>query len=189
MTGEVAGFTPEHEVQGSKRSRIRRIVVCVTLITLVGLAVVVGLAVTYASADSSGLIVYPDTFIDLDPNYMIGDKSAKQHYIDVLKDFEAAYTDATPSAQNLADCSFSYKLRDGMECRYEFMWLGSACNQANNFGYMDDQPCIVLAFNEPREWTPKPYTSPEELPKEMPESLRTHIESLFASSHPTQSAR
>ncbi|KAG0727750.1 hypothetical protein GWK47_033989 [Chionoecetes opilio] len=48
MASEVAGFTPEHEVQGSKRSRILCIILCVTAITLVGLAIAVTLVITYA---------------------------------------------------------------------------------------------------------------------------------------------
>lgn len=185
MTGEVAEFTPEHEVQGSRRSRRRRIVVCVALIVLVCLAVAVGLAVTYAADDSPGLLVYPDTKIDLRPGDQYGHRV--EQYIQAMTDFQTKFEDTVLLPDYLADCRFGYQRPEGTECRYDFRWLDGTCNKWENFGYYnDDKPCIVLAYNEPREWTPEPYTSPDELPNEMPQSLREHIELLFSRSEPTQ---
>ncbi|MPC37642.1 hypothetical protein E2C01_031128 [Portunus trituberculatus] len=96
----------------------------------------------------SGLVVYPDTFINLERNHKIGGKSAKQHYIDVIKGFQTRYTDVTRSAKNLVECHFGYQLQDGNECRYDFMWLERQCAELSGFGYIDNNPCIFLVYNE-----------------------------------------
>lgn len=182
MTGDVAGFTPENEVQGSTRSRIRCIILCVTLLTLVGLIIVVAIAFTYAT-DPPGLLVHPDEVMILDESF--GKGSGSQHYVDAMNEFVSNYDNA-PLTQNIVECSFGNDPKSGEECVFRRLWLGGRCHEEDGWGYSQRQPCFLLTFNEPKDWVPEPYTSPDELPEEMPTSLRTYIQSRFTHNYPTQ---
>ena len=50
-----------------------------------------------------------------------------------------------------------------------------ACTEKNGYGYPEGKPCIFLKLNKIYSWIPQ-YYKKENLPQNMPKSLKSHIE-------------
>lgn len=56
-----------------------------------------------------------------------------------------------------------------------------ACTHEHGYGYNNSAPCIFLKLNRIFGWVPDYYNDPEDLPTEMPASLKDYIKGLNAS--------
>ncbi|XP_050736978.1 sodium/potassium-transporting ATPase subunit beta-2-like isoform X2 [Eriocheir sinensis] len=179
MKEEVGSFTPEHEFEGPKRSRIRCILFCVTLITLVGLGIVLAIIFTQVS-DAPSLIVHPKDLLVMES---WKDREETREYMASLNAFADLYNG--PAGEDLMSCSVGDDKGDG-QCIFQMSWLQSPCSKDEEWGFRDFKPCLLLSFNEPRDWVPEPYTYPDELPEEMPKSLRKHIKNALKNGNSTK---
>lgn len=65
----------------------------------------------------------------------------------------------------------------GKVCRLELSEFQN-CSSERNYGFDQSRPCIFLKLNRIFNWVPEYYNDPTDLPEEMPEKLKKHIESL-----------
>jgi sodium/potassium-transporting ATPase subunit beta len=55
------------------------------------------------------------------------------------------------------------------------------CGKSNSYGYNNSAPCIFLKLNRIFDWVPDCYNDPNDLPHDMPLSLKHHIGNLTES--------
>jgi len=109
---------------------------------------------------------------DIDSSMIIfnKDKEAVEEYkvpgwkgwVERSNAFLKTYEDAQPKAEDAPTFSLSK--------------LGP-CNKGKNFGYDQGEPCILLKLNRIYGLVPDWYNTTEGLPADMPESVKTRIES------------
>ncbi|XP_069979557.1 sodium/potassium-transporting ATPase subunit beta isoform X2 [Penaeus vannamei] len=110
--------------------------------------------------------------------YKNGDSADIQHWVESLNEFIKPYegTSDMISGQHVTDCSEDKLPGDGEVCRFQDTWLKGKCQKAESWGYNRESPCILLKLNKMIDWVPDVYTSVEELPADMPQSLKDHIQ-------------
>lgn len=74
-------------------------------------------------------------------------------------------------------CSYSDYPARGEVCEVEVRDWGE-CNRDQFFNYHKNSPCIFIKLNKIYGWTPEYYDDPNDLPKDMPQSLKDHIRSI-----------
>lgn len=52
------------------------------------------------------------------------------------------------------------------------------CGRNNSYGYKNNAPCIFLKLNKIYGWVPEYYNDTNNLPDDMPQTLKNHIASL-----------
>ncbi|KAK4297568.1 hypothetical protein Pmani_030021 [Petrolisthes manimaculis] len=118
------------------------------------------------TTNNPGLTLHPSQSI-------ISYNSSHKHndYITQLDKFIEDYE--TPPVDSII-CNATTTPEPGQSCWYEKEWLGSMCVK-NNWGYLTTAPCILVTPNMVVDWVPETYSSKEELPHEMPQSLKNVI--------------
>lgn len=93
---------------------------------------------------------------------------------DFLKGYKAVDKKPKPDA-NHVECSFDNQPGPGQYCKVlaEELMTGP-CTLENHYGYDKGKPCVIIKLNKIYGWNPEPYKI-DELPDEMPESLKTYI--------------
>ncbi|XP_045598995.1 sodium/potassium-transporting ATPase subunit beta [Procambarus clarkii] len=110
--------------------------------------------------------------------YKSGDDEGIKHWVDSLNNFIKAYeaTSEVVSGQHITDCSEDKPPKEGEVCRFLDTWLTDKCQKAESWGYKTESPCVLIKFNKMIGWVPEVYERLEELPEEMPQTLKDHIE-------------
>lgn len=62
----------------------------------------------------------------------------------------------------------------GKVCIFDTSSFGP-CSRENAYGYKSASPCVFLKLNRIFNWVPEFYNDPNDLPAEMPQSLKDHI--------------
>lgn len=76
--------------------------------------------------------------------------------------------------QNIYNCDYNQPPPKGQVCDVDIKaW--SPCTKENNYSYHKSSPCIFLKLNKIYDWIPEFYNSSQNLPQNMPESLKTYI--------------
>lgn len=74
-------------------------------------------------------------------------------------------------------CSYTQPPERGQVCDFDVR-LWEDCSPDKFFNYHKYAPCIFLKLNRIYGWRPDFYNDPNNLPDEMPESLKAHIRSV-----------
>lgn len=118
--------------------------------------------------------------------YKNGDNDDIKHWTDSLDEFIEPYEgNKEVSGQHVIDCRDDNLPDHSQVCRFSDKWLQNGnCHKAEKWGYNRESPCIILKLNKMIGWTPDTYDDPEDLPSNMPQSLKDHIknESLIMDS-------
>jgi len=110
--------------------------------------------------------------------YKNGDSADIEHWVKSLDDFIKPYegNSAVTDGQHVTDCSEDNPPGENEVCRFQDTWLGGKCMKAEKWGYNRESPCIILKLNKMINWEPDVYETMEELPENMPQSLKDHIQ-------------
>lgn len=110
--------------------------------------------------------------------YKNGDNNDIKHWVDQLNEFIQPYegTSEQISGQHVTDCSETKLPGPEEVCRFQDKWLTDKCQKAESWGYNRESPCILLKLNKMIRWVPDVYETLEELPDNMPQNLKDHIE-------------
>jgi len=91
-------------------------------------------------------------------------KKNKDSIVDVLKD----YTNEGAPLENTVECTPGEADSDGRACRVDYKALTQECNEANDFGYKDGKPCVLLKLNRIFGWNPDLWEAGDEnIPKDI----------------------
>ncbi|XP_071531623.1 sodium/potassium-transporting ATPase subunit beta-like isoform X2 [Panulirus ornatus] len=107
--------------------------------------------------------------------YNNGDNDDIKHWVKSLNDFMEPYEENNEKpADHVINCSET-EPKSNQVCIFKSDWLADKCNKTENWGYSRDSPCIILKLNKMIRWTPEVYETIEELPPNMPQALKDHI--------------
>ncbi|MCL4121309.1 UNVERIFIED_CONTAM: hypothetical protein GTU68_041488 [Idotea baltica] len=101
--------------------------------------------------------------------YKNGDSTDIQHWVNELNQFITDYEKEKREEEE------NGTPRDTRACKFQDTWLKGYCNKAESWGYNRDSPCILLKLNKMIDWEPEVYKTMEELPEDMPQSLKDTI--------------
>ncbi|KAK3872547.1 hypothetical protein Pcinc_015161 [Petrolisthes cinctipes] len=109
--------------------------------------------------------------------YKNGDNADIKHWVESLNKFIGPYegTSEVTSGQHVTDCHEDKLPQENEVCRFEDKWLKGKCQKAESWGFNRESPCIILKLNKMIRWEPDVYTSHDELPSNMPQSLQNII--------------
>jgi sodium/potassium-transporting ATPase subunit beta len=69
-----------------------------------------------------------------------------------------------------------FKPGDRQYCKVDSSeFLTDNCTEANNYGYPQGTPCVLLKLNKIYGWNPKPYDKKKKLPENAPKSLKDFV--------------
>ncbi|XP_071531627.1 sodium/potassium-transporting ATPase subunit beta-like [Panulirus ornatus] len=110
--------------------------------------------------------------------YKNGDNNDIKHWVDSLNEFIIPYEGNSEeiSGQHMTICTEDSPPKEGEVCIFQDDWLDDKCKKSESWGYTRESPCIILKLNKMIQWTPDVYQSIEELPEEMPLSLKDVIQ-------------
>jgi sodium/potassium-transporting ATPase subunit beta len=94
-----------------------------------------------------------------------------------LDEFLESYRNKTKlpgGGNNQIICDYDHPPADHQVCAVELDSFGP-CTQNEGYSYNKSSPCIFLKLNRIYKWVPEYYSDPNDLPAEMPESLKTNI--------------
>jgi len=113
--------------------------------------------------------------------YKRGNAGDWKYWSDELAKFWKEYDSQTRSAGSSSTdtCSWGSGASKDKFCQVELTKM-EGCTENNNFGYEQGEPCVLIKLNRIYDWKPDPYTSldlanPNNIPKEMPQSLINEI--------------
>lgn len=76
--------------------------------------------------------------------------------------------------KNQKMCYFNGTVPDGKVCKVLLSSFGD-CSKEKDYGFRNSAPCFFIKLNRIIGWEPIPYDDPENLPADMPDSLKKHI--------------
>lgn len=82
--------------------------------------------------------------------------------------------------RNQQICNYTMPPKSGNVCAVDVNSWGP-CSPTRQYGYNNSAPCVFIKLNRIYGWIPEYYNDTQNLPKEMPESLRRYIQELDAS--------
>ncbi|CAB3372161.1 Hypothetical predicted protein [Cloeon dipterum] len=98
-------------------------------------------------------------------------------YIKQLDEFLKPYNDLLGQQREICDFERMPKDRTLTSCSVDIsQW--DPCTAQHSYGYNQSAPCIFLKLNRIFDWVPDYYNSTDELPEDMPKSLKEHITQL-----------
>lgn len=86
---------------------------------------------------------------------------------------EFLITDVESKNAKNVDCSTTDPA-ERESCKVDLLAF-APCTAQNDFGFKEGKPCVFLKLNKIYEWKPNYYKKVDELPNNMPESLKRHI--------------
>ncbi|XP_046994425.1 sodium/potassium-transporting ATPase subunit beta-2-like [Schistocerca americana] len=109
--------------------------------------------------------------------YRLGDIHAIRDLTKELDLFLEPYSDAAQETDHYYDCDFGNFAPTHKVCKVNIsQWR--RCTSREGYGYGTGSPCVFIKLNRIYAWEPKFYNRTSDLPEEMPEDLRTHIQSV-----------
>lgn len=103
------------------------------------------------------------------------DAETISQWTNALDDFLSDYR-KRPSPR-LQNCSYDQPPARGQLCNVDVAnW--APCTKENNYNYYRGAPCIFLKLNKIYGWIPQYYNKSNELPMNMPNDLKSHIQDL-----------
>jgi len=106
--------------------------------------------------------------------YDIGSRKEIRYWTEILDEYFDGYHHPT---NNQRICDFDSTPRPGKVCKIDIDHF-EKCAKSNAYGYNNSSPCIFLKLNRIYGWIPEYYNDPFDLPADMPQDLRQHIQSL-----------
>ncbi|XP_022914207.1 sodium/potassium-transporting ATPase subunit beta-2 [Onthophagus taurus] len=103
--------------------------------------------------------------------YKVSDNKSVSHWTNELEEFLKVYQDQT----HAVECNGNRKPEEGKVCKVEFNIDPCIPSKKYNFNSYQGGPCIFLKLNKIYNWEPDYYSSTD-LPKNMPDDLKKHIE-------------
>jgi sodium/potassium-transporting ATPase subunit beta len=104
-----------------------------------------------------------------------GQKDSYSKYVD---DIESFLADQEMPADNAVDCSDGKpsNMQDHEFCQFDLESIKTDCNEANDYGYHEGNPCVLLKLNKIYNWSPELYDNSTRPP---------HLEDQFDPEHLT----
>ncbi|KAG5675190.1 hypothetical protein PVAND_005114 [Polypedilum vanderplanki] len=96
-----------------------------------------------------------------------------EYWVERIDEFLSEYN----KTDNQKPCNFDSRKTAKQVCALNLKEFGH-CSRENSYGYGASKPCIFLKLNRIYGWVPEYYNDPNDLPKDMPESLKTYITNL-----------
>ena len=62
--------------------------------------------------------------------------------------------------------------------------FGGPCTSDNNYGFKEGKPCILIKLNKIYQWEPEPYETIEDLPEDIPQTIKSAFENNINSGKP-----
>ncbi|KAF0294658.1 Sodium/potassium-transporting ATPase subunit beta [Amphibalanus amphitrite] len=81
--------------------------------------------------------------------------------------------------KNMKTCNYGDEMEGDDFCVFNIEELGPKCRKDRNFGYEAGNPCIIVKLNKIFNWRPDVYATSDDLPDNMPESVREVIAREF----------
>lgn len=117
---------------------------------------------------------------DVDQGSLIWYDSSNQTQVDYwVNRVEGFLNESTKSEGKQKICDFGNPPNGNQVCKLDLSIFGE-CSKENSYGYNNSAPCIFLKLNRIYGWEPEYYNDPNDLPLDMPDSLREHITKLNA---------
>ena len=110
-----------------------------------------------------------------------------QRLEDHLKDYKnKTYVDAFPNTHGV-ECGEQGSKSPGTtgmcKINQEELFQGP-CTLEQQYGFKDGKPCILIKLNKIYEWEPEPYESEDEMPDNIPESIKAAFRNNVANGKP-----
>ncbi|XP_076656465.1 sodium/potassium-transporting ATPase subunit beta-2 [Halictus rubicundus] len=115
--------------------------------------------------------------------YSSSDPASVQKWTGLLDQFLEEYINSTAlpnGGRNQQICNYDTPVKPGHVCAVEVNNWGP-CSPAAQYGFNNSAPCIFIKLNRIYGWEPEYYNDTKNLPKDMPESLSNHINSVNGS--------
>ena len=62
--------------------------------------------------------------------------------------------------------------------------FGGPCTSDNNYGFKEGKPCILIKLNKIYQWEPEPYETIEDLPEDIPQTIKSAFENNINAGKP-----
>jgi sodium/potassium-transporting ATPase subunit beta len=106
--------------------------------------------------------------------YKAHSQDSHKHWTMALEEFLEEYKNQTLES-NVVPCKYGSKLESNTVCAVDVnAW--KPCTSANNFDYLNSEPCVFIKLNKILKWEPDYYKNISDLPEHMPKSLKEHID-------------
>jgi len=67
--------------------------------------------------------------------------------------------------------------------------FGGPCTSDNNYGFKEGKPCILIKLNKIYQWEPEPYETIEDLPEDIPQTIKSAFENNINAGKPELNQR
>ncbi|XP_015608284.1 sodium/potassium-transporting ATPase subunit beta-2 [Cephus cinctus] len=84
------------------------------------------------------------------------------------------------SGRNQQICSYDQPIKPGNVCAVDVSDWGP-CSPQEGYGFNNSAPCVFIKLNRIFGWIPEYYNDTQDLPKDMPASLISHIKAVKTS--------
>lgn len=102
------------------------------------------------------------------------------HWVEELTNFTKEYKAVSDEdRKRMVKCGYDTKLGKDQFCEFDVASLGKKCNSEMKFGYEAGRPCIIIKLNNIFQWKPQLYETTDELPDNMPATVRQKIADDF----------
>jgi len=101
-----------------------------------------------------------------------------ENWVKRLEDHMTDYKNkdyATDAGAHAVECGDKGQIApgEGGVCKIDQQSLfGGLCQNETAYGYRDGKPCIMIKVNKIYNWDPVPYTSVDEMPEDIPETIK-----------------
>jgi len=108
--------------------------------------------------------------------FKIGEEDTYRKYVDNIKILLHKYKKEHEEfgADNYQDCTTSRDDDSDLACKLNLEGLGAECNEANNYGYDEGHPCVLMKLNKVFDWEPVMYPTGND--SNLPEELAANHE-------------
>ncbi|BES89362.1 Sodium potassium-transporting ATPase subunit [Nesidiocoris tenuis] len=103
---------------------------------------------------------------------------AWSHQLDNLIEVYSNPVHTEGRKENLMNCSYTKPPVNGKVCNVPTQHF-KPCTVNNHFGYKKGSPCIFLELETDENWKPKFFNSSKSLPKNMPQALKSYVQSAM----------
>lgn len=108
--------------------------------------------------------------------FSANDDSSYAHYIEAMENYLAKYSNINDT-RSCVDNEKNSEL-GGKACRFNLSQFERKCGKANDYGFRDGKPCIILSLNRLIGWQPEDYAD-NEVPLEVKSRYKPNSIAFF----------